>query len=77
MSADTFLSNIIQRRLLCFSTVSDEFLVAVDSYFLVSWQAKLFALLSWELHFLDSTSVMFAGQAALLSVTAWRAQGIL
>lgn len=55
-------------HILCRSaTVSDEFLV-VDSYFLVSSQTNLFALLSWELHLLDSAFVMFAGQAALLSL---------
>lgn len=58
----------ISSRPSCSSLVSDVFLVAVDSYFLVSSQTNLFALLSWELHLLDSTFIMFAGQAVLLSL---------
>lgn len=50
--------------------VLDKLLVAVDSCFWVSSQTNLFARLSWELHLLDSTFLMFAGQAALWLVRA-------
>lgn len=69
--AHMLLSNIITTTVaLCVRPQGrDEFLeVTVESYFLVLSQTNLFALLSWELYLLDSTFVMFAGQAALLSL---------
>lgn len=52
----------IRRHSVSSSTMSHEFLVAVDSFFLVSPRANLFAFLSREPHLLDSTFVTFAGQ---------------
>lgn len=58
MFAHTLFSNIITVALCVPQQCCDVFLVAVGTYFLVSW----------ELHLLDSAFIMFAGQAAVLSL---------